>query len=645
MAPLPEFDPTGQILNLDYAGLGFRSGLEVHYQLATEHKLFCHCPVGRYSEEVDAEVLRHMRPTLSELGEYDPCALMEFKTKKEIVYQLNKDSVCTYEMDDTPPFPINQQAVDYALEIAMLLNCKLVDELHIARKQYLDGSIPTGFQRTTLVGVSGYLPYRNREIGIIQLGLEEDSCREVDDKRHTIWFRTDRLGTPLVEVVTMPEIFHPFEAAEVGRLIAHTLRLSNKVRRGLGTVRQDVNVSITGGTRVEIKGVPRIPLFPRLVSFEAYRQKRLLELRDELHRRGITESTLEYDTCELPNEKIHFRTVKLAKAHEQGQRVAALRVAGIADLTSWEVQPTRTFTHEISGRVRVIACLDETPNLFHTDPDGEFALFPEEQTTVRVFSKAGANDVIFVFWGPDDDVTTAMNETVARVREATVGIPAETRQARRGGWTDFERLLAGPNRMYPDTDSPPTVITHERASSLRSQLPESPWNRRARLLKTGMSDALAEQMLDSPYFDLFWQVMTDGELPGNRVARMFVQDIPAARRLGGRPERIPDDAWRKLFDYVRSGDLRWEALPVLIRIRSRRPGADWLSIAAKQRMIPLDDAQWMPMVESALKLTPHSRKPEAHVRWLLGQLQTPPGRLPVSEAAELLKTKISQESK
>jgi glutamyl-tRNA(Gln) amidotransferase subunit E len=643
MASPLEFDPTGQILDIDYADLGFRCGLEVHYQLATEHKLFCHCPVGLYSEDVDAEVLRHMRPTLSELGEYDPCALMEFKTRKEIIYLLNKDSVCTYEMDDTPPFPINQQAVDFALEGAMLLNCKLVDELHIARKQYLDGSIPTGFQRTTLVGVNGYLPYRNREIGIIQLGLEEDSCREVKDQRHTIWFRTDRLGTPLIEVVTRPEMYHPFEVAEVGRLIAHTLRLTNKVRRGLGTVRQDVNVSITGGTRVEIKGVPRIPLFPRLVSFEAYRQKRLLELRDELHRRGITASTLEYSTCELPSEKIHFRTAKLAHAHEHGLRVAALRIAGITGLTTWEVQPGRTFTHEISGRVRVIACLDDTPNLFHTDPDGEFHLFPEEQTAVRVFSGAHPNDVVFVFWGPEEDVTTAMNETVSRIREATIGIPPETRQARRGGWTDFERLLAGPDRMYPDTDSPPTVITHERATRIRAQLPESPWNRRARLLKTGMSDSLAEQMMDSPHFDLFGLVMADGPLPGSRVARVFVQDVPAARRLGGHPERIADEAWRKLFDYLRAGDLRWEAVPALIRIRSRRPGSDWLSIASKQRMTPLADAEWTQMVESALKLTPRSRKPEAHVRWLLGLLQRPPGRIPAREAAEWLKSRIAKD--
>ena len=129
----------------DYRDLGMKSGLEIHQQLLTEKKLFCRCPAGHYSDEYDAEILRHMRPTLSELGEYDGTALMEFKTKKNITYRINHQTVCTYEMDDTPPFEINPQALDSALQIAQLMNYKMVGEIHIARKQYLDGSIPTGF--------------------------------------------------------------------------------------------------------------------------------------------------------------------------------------------------------------------------------------------------------------------------------------------------------------------------------------------------------------------------------------------------------------------------------------------------------------------------------------------------------------------
>ncbi len=167
---------------IDYAEVGLIAGLEVHQQLLTDTQDVLPLPGAAATPTThDGEVLRHMRPTLSELGEYDGTALMEFKTKKNIIYLLHEDNVCTYEMDDTPPFLVNQQAVDVAIEQCLMLGCDIVDEVHIARKQYLDGSIPTGFQRTAIVGVNGRLPFRGRELSITQVSVEEDSCREVSD--------------------------------------------------------------------------------------------------------------------------------------------------------------------------------------------------------------------------------------------------------------------------------------------------------------------------------------------------------------------------------------------------------------------------------------------------------------------------------
>src|SRR5512137_2563680 len=273
---------------LDYAAVGLIAGLEVHQQLLTPIKMFCRCPAGRYTEDHDGVVLRHMRPTLSELGEYDGTALMECKTKKNIIYLLHKENVCTYEMDDTPPFPVNQQAVDIAIEQCLMLGCDIADEVHIARKQYLDGSIPTGFQRTAIVGVNGKLPFRGRELSITQVSVEEDSCREVSDRGHLIVWRADRLGMPLIETVTGPDLRTPEEVEEAILLIGRVCRSTGHVRVGIGASRQDVNVSVRGGRRVEIKGVPKAGWAPRLVHGEAVRQVNLLRLRDELHRRGFT---------------------------------------------------------------------------------------------------------------------------------------------------------------------------------------------------------------------------------------------------------------------------------------------------------------------------------------------------------------------
>ena len=163
----------------EYKSMGLIVGLEIHQQLKTEKKLFCNCPAIIRNDPPDATIVRHMRPTLSELGEYDGTALMEFRTKKNVTYQLHVNTICTYEMDDTPPFPINQKALDISIEISLLLGCSIVNELHVSRKQYLDGSIPTGFQRTTIVGLNGSIPLDGNDIEIIQLGLEEDACREI----------------------------------------------------------------------------------------------------------------------------------------------------------------------------------------------------------------------------------------------------------------------------------------------------------------------------------------------------------------------------------------------------------------------------------------------------------------------------------
>src|SRR5512134_256742 len=263
---------------LDYASVGLISGLEVHQQLLTEHKLFCRCPAGMYTTTHDGEVLRHMRPTLSELGEYDGTALMEFKTRKEIVYLLSHLNVCTYEMDDTPPFLVNQDAIDVSIELCLMMQMDIIDEVHIARKQYLDGSIPTGFQRTAIVGVNGVLPFRGREITITHLSVEEDSCREVRDRGHQIVWRTDRLGMPLTETVTGPDLRTPEEVRDAILLCGMVARSTGRVRTGLGASRQDVNVSVRGGNRVEIKGVPKASWARRLVHGEAIRQVNLLKL-------------------------------------------------------------------------------------------------------------------------------------------------------------------------------------------------------------------------------------------------------------------------------------------------------------------------------------------------------------------------------
>ncbi|HFE64280.1 MAG TPA: Glu-tRNA(Gln) amidotransferase subunit GatE [Caldithrix sp.] len=541
--------PFKEMTETDYAELGLKVGLEIHQQLLTEKKLFCHCPAGHYSEEYDAEILRHMRPTLSELGEYDGTALMEFKTRKEIIYQIKNETVCTYEIDDTPPFMINRQALDIALEIAMLMNYKLVSEIHIARKQYLDGSIPTGFQRTTIVGIDGWIPYKDRKIGLIQLGLEEDSCREVSDVGHTRIYRTDRLGMPLIETVTQPEMHTPQEVADVANLLRWLVRSTGKVRTGIGAARQDVNVSINGGTRIEIKGVHRIPIIPLLIYNEVLRQYSLLKIRDELHSRGITAETFQAESANVTNLLTNTSWEPIRQAIKRNEEVHCVKLKGFLGILSHPTQTGKVFSKEISDRVRVIACLTRLPNIL-TSETTEETIDGFTSIKIRKTVNATSRDALILVWGNKEDIKTAVQEIIIRAKEAAIGIPSETRQALADGTNGFERILPGADRMYPDTDLPPLEITESHINRLRENVPPPLWEREKKYRKLGVPEHLIIPIASSPRAILFETIIDKYKISPKWTARYLFETSKAWQRAGLPIEKLTGEVWELFFSHA-----------------------------------------------------------------------------------------------
>ena len=586
---------------LDYAAVGFRCGLEVHQQLLTAQKMFCRCPAGLYTSNHDGEILRHMRPTLSELGEYDGTALMEFKTKKNIVYLLHEDNVCTYEMDDTPPFLVNQEAVDIAIEQCLMLGCDIVDEVHIARKQYLDGSIPTGFQRTAIVGVNGRLPFRGRELTITQVSVEEDSCREVSDQGHLIVWRTDRLGMPLIETVTGPDLRTPEEVAEAILLVGRVCRTTRHVRTGMGASRQDVNVSVRGGRRVEIKGVPRAGWAPALVHGEAVRQVNLLKLRDELARRGVrgaAEVRVEsadvtdlfassgFDLLRREAWERWTESERRRPGFELGSGPFCVRAVALRDLAgtlSWPTQPDLTFAHELAGRVRVIAGLDQRPVLLHSEKWPDYTGSLAELRRVRRRMRCGEGDALIVVWGPDEDTRTATEEIRLRYVDATDGVPNETRQPFEDGSTDFERILPGPDRMYPDTDSPPTRVTRERVGRLRATLPEVPWAREERYAGAGVSVQVVRYLIRRGGADIVDAMVAEGAEVA-RACTLVGESALSLRRAGAAVGAIPTERWRELARLAVAKPALWEAWKEILRAMSESPERGVGAIVDERRL-------------------------------------------------------------
>ncbi len=551
----------------DYQRMGLRCGLEVHQQLRTRHKLFCKCPNTTYTDRYDAEILRHMRPTLSEMGEYDRTALMEFRTRKEIVYRLNRDRVCTYEMDDAPPFALNREALDIAVEIALLFNCNIVGEIHIARKQYLDWSIPTGFQRTMIVGLEGWFPLDGRRIRVRQISLEEDACREVSDVGHLRTYYTDRLCIPLIEVVTEPDFRTPEEAQRGAEVIRRLTRVTGKVRRGAGSTRQDTNVSVSGGDRVEIKGVPSIQFIPHLVHWEGIRQRALIEIAAILKNRGLTKEDFGESWADVTALLQMTSYAPIREAIAGGGVAYAIRLPRCKGILGHALGRGRRFVDEVKDRVRVVACIDTEPNLLHSE-DSQPSIAQRIWQRAATILGAGEKDTVVLVWGAHRDVITACEEVVWRSRDALDAVLPDTRQYRMDGTTRFERVLAGPNRMYPDTDSPPVAIESARLAQIEASLPAFPWDRYEELTgKYGLPHDAADALILDGNADLYLRIVEDLGAPPRVVSHLLTNGFCRLRRRWESPEEIPEALLLDFFrEYAAGRFTREVAFEVLAKL-------------------------------------------------------------------------------
>lgn len=531
----------------DYDRIGFMSGLEVHQQLKTKEKLFCNCPAGKFQrhDDYDAEIIRHMRPTLSELGEYDGTALMEFKTRKEIVYRIKNETACTYEVDDTPPFKIDREALGIALEIALLSKLNIVGEVHITRKQYLDGSIPTGFQRTAILGVEGEIPLKNKVVRLIQLSIEEDSCREISDIGHVRIYKTDRLGMPLIETVTYPDMVNPDEVMEAANYIRFLNRSTGKVRIGPGAGREDVNVSCKGGTRVEIKGVSHNKWIPELTHVECFRQWSLLSLREKLLAAVPSTDLWHISHIELQFNEFDFSYQPLRAAYKLGHKILAVNLPAFNGMLSHFTQPNHCFSNELKDRLKVIACL-ERPNLLTTE-DFEPVVQEDAWNKVRTLLKSGENDAQVIIWGPAEDMSTALDTIEERCKMAFAGVPNETRKSFENGTTIFERVLPGADRMYPDTDSAPIPLETEYIESLLANLPVDVIDRYNQLVAWGVPSDTYHYIFRNNLVPLIEKCVNDLAVDAKYTGTLFGHWV---KWIEGHYQKAPGFTYDKVYEVL-----------------------------------------------------------------------------------------------
>jgi len=547
-------------MTIDYAKVGLKVGLEIHQQLATQTKMHCGCPPKLFKEAPQIVFLRRLRPTQSELGQIDPAAFFEFQKGVKVLYEANRETSCLVEMDEEPPHPLNTEAVEVVLMASLMMNMKPIDEVHVMRKTVIDGSNTTGFQRTCIVALDGWIKVGEKIIPMQAASLEEDAARKTGTEAEgkIIRYRIDRLGIPLIEVATAPVIYSPQEAQEVALAIGRILRDTGKVMRGLGTIRQDLNVSLPNGALIEIKGVQALDLISTVVDYEVQRQLGLIAIKEELNAKCIKAEDIKEDIKDVTAVFKDTKSKVLRKALDKKQPVKALKLPHFEGYLGRELMPNFRVGTELSDRAKFWG---RVGGIFHTDEMPNYGITPEEVFALRKAVDAVGGDAVVFVADSAENTTDALKAVAERARELLSGVPAETRTAKDDGTTRYMRPRPGAARMYPETDIPPTTITEDFVKRVQANLPESAEKKQHRLQKQySLNEKLAKQIVDSEYGVLFDTIIKESGVSATTVAVFLTETLKALKRDGVPVENVYDEQVKAIFCAVGTGELTKEAV-------------------------------------------------------------------------------------
>ena len=541
--------------------VGVKVGLEIHQQLATNKKLFCNCtPIE--SDEYSIKFQRKLRVSKSELGEFDPAALFESTKSKTIMYYANHESSCLVEQDEEPPHELDTDARKIALIISSALKSNIFSEIYPMRKTVIDGSNTTGFQRTMLISQGGFYNAGKTKIGIQSICLEEDAAKILGEEGSIRKFGLERLGVPLVEIATDPFEVELTEIKKIALSLGRILRSTKKVKRGLGSIRQDVNVSIKDGNGVviEVKGVQQLDQLEKVVEYEAKRQHGLLQISKKIQEKNW-EFTDE-DKKDITELFSKCKSKIIQNAIKKNQRIIAVSFKKMAGIFGFLPYEGIRLGKEVAELVRFFGI----GGVFHSDELPNYGIEESDLEELRKFVKIKENDAFLILASPEEKIHIIVNQIILRIeRIRDHGIPIDTRLATQTGETKFLRPRPGSARMYPETDIPPIIITKEELSEAEKNIPKS-WDNSIKEIETKykINPQLAEQIFDSRYIGLFENIIKKINTNPTFVASILCSSITNLERSGLDSNLLKNEEISKLFQLLEKGEISKESIEIIL---------------------------------------------------------------------------------
>ena len=544
---------------LDIDKIGLKVGLEIHQQLSTNKKLFCNCS-STETGEFTSKLSRKLRATKSELGAYDPAALFESTKSKRMIYYTNPDSCCLVEQDEEPPHDLDHDTKNIAILIASSLKSNIFSEIYPMRKMVIDGSNTSGFQRTMLISQGGYLDVEGRKIGIQSICLEEDAAKLLDDRETERDFSLERLGIPLVEIALEPVKAGPSEMRKIALALGRLLRTTKKVARGLGSIRQDVNVSVSNSGVVEVKGVQQLDQLEKVVEYEAKRQHGLILISEKLAKLNLEKISKREDVIDITEIMKECKSKIIQQSLKEKAVIKAIKIKNFSGMFSFSPYENIRLGKELGQLVRFFGI----GGIFHSDELPNYGIENSDIEKIKNLIKNNDNDGFLIIAGKDSKIDFALDSIINRIDEAKLGVPSETRMATQTGETVFLRPRPGASRMYPETDIPTIIVTKDEINFAEKNIPKS-WGESLCDLqkKYELNSQLAEQIFDSEYLELFEKISTNKKSSPNFVASVLCSTITNLERQGLDPNLLKHDEIIKTFEFLNLDKISKESVEMI----------------------------------------------------------------------------------
>lgn len=528
----------------DYEELGFKCGIEIHQQLDTKTKLFCDCPVELEDEEKDQQFQRYLRAVSGEAGEKDEAAEFETSKSKKFLYNYYERNNCLVEIDEEPPKDMDEEALETALTFSQMVNADVPDEIQVMRKIVVDGSNTTGFQRTTMVALNGQIETSQGTVSIEDIELEEESSGIHKRTDEYDIYDLNRLGIPLIEIGTDASIQSPEHAKETAKKLGMLLRSTMNVRRGIGTIRQDVNISIEKGARVEIKGFQDISNLDQLVRNEVQRQKRLVEIGEN------TEKDREIQYQKITGEIDGTENEIVSTVLENSGEVYAILLPNLTGKMKQDISGEKYLAKEFVDYAKTHG----VQGILHTDEDIErYNLEDEFAKAANILDKRD-QDVVAIIADQPGKASKATETVVKRAKTLyNAEIPDETRQAQQNFTTKYLRPLPGSARMYPETDVPPIQIKEEEIEEIRQDLPETIEEKEQRYSEE-IGEQLAEQITHSKELQKYEELKTELE-DHKTLANTLANTLPKLESDNLNTAMLSASDIRKVLQDYESGEI------------------------------------------------------------------------------------------